>query len=434
VSQPPSESISSQPQPPQPRKTGSFAWILWVLLAAAVGVGGFFLFKRLESGMQAQATTRPDTSARGAPVMAARARIGDVPIYLEGLGQVTPFYTITIHTQIDGILDKVAFQEGQLMHQGDLVAEIDPRPYAAALEQAQGALARDQALLDNAKLDLNRYTSAVAGTYTQQQIDTQKALVDQYTGTVTADQGNVDAAKVQLSYCTITAPVTGRIGLRAVDPGNIVHTTDTNGIAVITQLQPIAVVFTLPEADIPQVLYKNNLKVEAWDAPNTTQLATGTLAAVDSVVDQTSASIHLKAKFDNLDNALFPSLFVNARILVDTQHNKVIVPVAAVQQGPDGAFVYVVGSDQTVSVRDVTTGAQMGDVQAIESGLQAGEIVVTDGVDRLQDGMKVTPRMMATTLPSGMNPSTRPYGRGGRGRRGSSTQPSATQSSPRTDQ
>jgi multidrug efflux system membrane fusion protein len=429
VSQPPQESKSSQ----TPRPKASFAWILWVLLAVAVGVGGYFLFKRLQSGMQAQATTRPDMSGRGAPVVVAAAKRGDVPIYVEGLGTVTPFYTVTIHTRVDGEL-QTSLVEGQLVHQGDVLAQIDPKPYAAAVEQAAGTLARDQALLDNANLDLNRYTSAVAGTYTPQQIDTQKALVGQYDGLVKSDQGNLDAAKVQLQYCTIIAPITGRIGLRNVDLGNIVHATDTNGLATITQLQPIAVVFTLPQDDIPQVLNKNNLRVEAWDEWDKNQLATGTLEAVDSVVDPTSASIHLKAKFDNLDNALFPSQFVNAKILVDTQRNKVIVPAAAVQQGPDGAFVYVVGSDQSVEVRPVTTGSRIDDNQALESGLDVGEIVVTDGVDRLTPGMKVTPRMMAATQPSGMGASTRPYGRGGRGRRGGSTQPSATQSSPRIDE
>jgi multidrug efflux system membrane fusion protein len=413
----------------------SHAWIWLVVLVCIVAVAGYFLFERIRAGAQSQATTRPDSAGRAPPVVAAIAILGDVPVYKEGLGQVTPLNTVTIHTRVDGQLVKVAFIEGQMVHTGDLLAQIDPGPYQAAVEQAQGALVRDQAMLDNAKVDLKRYTDAPTA-YTQQQIDTQKALVEQDDGLVKSDQGNLDSAKVQLDYCTITSPLDGRIGLRQVDQGNIVHASDVNGLAVITQLQPITVIFHLPEDDIPLIINKSNLPVEAWDRDRSVKLATGKLTALDSQVDPTSASVSLKAEFPNTDNLLFPSQFVNARILVDTERNKVIVPAAAVQQGPDSAFVYVVGADTSVEVRPITIGETVGDTdQAIETGLSVGETVVTDGVDKLQPGLKVTVRQIISSGSSSTTrASTRPGGRGRRGGGRNGAASAASQSSAHSGQ
>jgi membrane fusion protein, multidrug efflux system len=394
---------SGSPKPPTSKRGGLAIWAAIVLLIAAIAA---VVYWRTHSA----ATANAAAAARGAggpiPVVVSTARIGDVPIYLPELGSVTPIATVTVRTQVNGQLDKVAFTEGQIVHQGDLLAEVDPRPFAAAVEQAQGNLQRDQALLDNAKLDLSRYTTAAPGTFTQQQIDTQKALVDQYAGTVQADQGILDNAKVQLNYCQIKAPVTGLIGLRLVDPGNIVSTSDTNGLAVISQLQPTTVVFTIADVDIPKVLDDSatvpSLEVDAYSSDMTRKLATGVLTAADSQIDPTTAKLKLRATFANKNFRLFPSQFVNVQLLVKTLHGAVIVPPGAVQRGPDNStFVYVVKPDQTVAVRTVTLGPTQADLQAIQSGVSAGDVVVTDGVDKLQDGSKVSPHQAAaTTQPS----------------------------------
>jgi multidrug efflux system membrane fusion protein len=334
---------------------------------------------------------------REVPVVTGMARRGDMELYLNGLGSVTAFYTVTLRSRVDGELMKVLFSEGQMVHEGQLLAEIDPRPFQAQLLQAEGQLAKDQAALKVANLNLDRYNKLLSTVaVTQQQVDEQKALVLQSEGAVQVDRGVIENVKLQLDYCRITSPMNGRIGLRLVDPGNMVHANDPNGMAVVTQLQPIAVVFTIPEDDISRVQKRlktaKSLVVEAYDRDFHTKLATGSLLAIDNQVDTTTGTVRLKAIFQNDDNMLFPNQFVNARLLVDTEHEAVIIPSAAVQRGPDSTFVYVVKPDSNVEMRTITTGPAEGDETTIETGISAGEVVVTDGVDKLQNGTKVAVR------------------------------------------
>jgi multidrug efflux system membrane fusion protein len=328
------------------------------------------------------------------PVLVAAAARADLPLYLTGLGTVTPSATVTVRSRVDGQLLSVAFAEGQTVQAGALLAEIDPRPFAALLKQAEGQLAKDQALLKNARLDLERYRAGGA-IFTTQQLDTQGATVEQLQGVVDTDQGQVDSARLQLSYCRITAPIGGRIGLLAVDPGNLVHASDQAGIAVLTTLQPIGVVFTISQDEIPRLLQRTRaepgLVVEAYGRDLAQRLATGTLAAIDNQVDPGSGTVRLKADFANQDGALFPNQFVNARLLIDTLRGVVLVPTPAVQRAPDRSFVFVAGSDGTVSVRTVTVGPSEGG-RTVVDGVEDGESVVIDGVDKLHDGSKVTAR------------------------------------------
>jgi len=329
------------------------------------------------------------------PVQAAAAVQGDVPVTLSALGTVTPLATVTVRTQINGHLTQIGFKEGQMVKQGDFLAEIDPRPYEVALEQAQGQLARDQGLLHQAQADLVRYKNAVAsGAITAQQLDDQQYLVEQYAGTVKSDQAQVDGAKLNLSYCHITAPVAGRVGLRQVDIGNYVQTSDVNGIVVITEPSPISVIFNLPQDQVPQVMQRMNagakLPVTLYDRSNTTELAQGYLTAVDNMVNTTTGTVQLRAVFQNRDGRLFPNEFVNASLLVDTLKGSLVVPAAAIQRGVPGSFVYVVNPDNSVSLRVVSVGPTDGDRVAVLSGLKPGERVVTDGAEQLKDGAKVT--------------------------------------------
>jgi membrane fusion protein, multidrug efflux system len=329
------------------------------------------------------------------PVHVATAAHGDMPVVLTALGTVTPLATVTVQTQLSGILETVAFQEGQMVKKGDLLAQIDPRPYQISLENAQGALVRDEALLQTARLDLKRYQTLLAqDSIASQQVDTQASLVRQYEGTVKSDQANIDTYKLDLIYARITAPVSGRVGLRQVDPGNYVTPNLSNGIVVITQLQPISVIFTASEDNLPQIMKQlqtgAKLSVTAYDRSNTTSLEGGVLETLDNQIDTTTGTLKLRATFQNENNLLFPNQFVNARLLVDTVHDAVIVPTPAVLNGSMGQFVYVVQADNTVTVRPVKIGPVDGERTSIASGLEAGERVVIDGSDRLKEGAKIT--------------------------------------------
>jgi len=336
-------------------------------------------------------------STRAVPVGVVAALQQDMPVYLTGLGSATAFNTVAVKSRVDGQLVQVNFKEGQMVNQGDLLILIDPRPYEVQLASAEAQIFKDQASLRDAQLNYQRYKDLlqVSGAMSQQQVDTQKATADALEGAVKADQAAIDNAKLQIDYCHITAPVSGRIGLRLVDPGNIVHATDQNAMLVITQLEPIAVIFTLPEDSLPTVVKRmrqGTLAVEAYSRDDQTKLATGTLLTIDNQIDQTTGTDRLKAVFDNKDGSLFPNQFVNVRLLLDVRKNSTVIPSVAVQRGPQGSFVYVVKSDKTVEARPVTVALAQSNQSAIGSGLQPGEIVVTDGQDKLQNGAKVETR------------------------------------------
>jgi membrane fusion protein, multidrug efflux system len=331
------------------------------------------------------------------PVVAACARKGSIGVYFTGLGSVTPIYTVAIKSRVDGQLMAVHFKEGDTVHQGDSLVEIDARPYQAALAQAEGNLIRDQALLANARIDLTRYETLVAqNAAPEQQAATQKALVTQYEGTVKTDQGVIDAAKVNVDYCKITAPVTGLVGLRLVDPGNIVHASDTNGMLVITQMQPMSVIFTIAEDQLRAVLRKlaagEHLRVEAYDREMHAKIATGTLVTLDNQIDQTTGTLRLRANFDNRNNELYPNQFVNARLLVEEKRGVTLIPAAAIQRTSQSTYVYLV-KDGCAAVRSITVGTVEGDDAEILSGVSPGDVVVLTGVDQLQEGSAVSVQM-----------------------------------------
>lgn len=329
------------------------------------------------------------------PVHVAAATQGEMPVVLTALGTVTPLANVTVLPQLSGTLQEVYFKEGQMVKKGDVLAQIDPRPYQISLDNAQGTLARDEALLQTARLDLKRYQTLLSqDSIASQQVDTQASLVRQYEGTVKSDKANIDTFKLDLVYARITAPVSGRVGLRQVDPGNYVTPSLTNGIVVITQLQPISVIFTTSEDNLQQIIQQTQagekLSVTAYDRSNTTSLEGGMLETLDNQIDTTTGTVKLRAVFQNSKNLLFPNQFVNTRLLVDTIKDAVIVPTPAVLNGSMGQFVYVVKPDNTVTVRPVKVGPVDGERTSIKSGLAVGERVVIDGSDRLKEGAKIT--------------------------------------------
>jgi membrane fusion protein, multidrug efflux system len=369
----------------------------WLAALLLLGAGAWWLFGPSTGRRPAAADTGARPAGPAVPVVAVPAREGDFPVYLTGLGSVTAFNTVTVKSRVDGQLVKIVFQEGQFVHEGDVLAEIDPRPFEVQMTQAEGALARDRAQLKDAQLTLVRYRDLFAqGVISRQELDDQVAKADQAEGAVKADQGLLDNAKLQLTYSHVLAPISGRAGLRLVDVGNVVHATDANGIVVITQLQPIAVLFSIPEDSLPPVVRKlhagEHLDVEAYDRAGQQRIATGSLATVDNQIDQSTGTTRLKAIFDNRDDALFPKQFVNVRLLIDVKADATIVPAVAIQRGPQGTFVYVVKPDQTVEVRQVGVGPTTGADVAVETGLAANEVVVVDGVDKLRAGVSVQVR------------------------------------------
>jgi multidrug efflux system membrane fusion protein len=394
-------------------------WWVWLIVFALIGYGCYKLYQFENTKKAAIASKKGAMRPRSIPVVAAAAHRGDMPVYLQGLGTVTAFNTVTVKTRVDGQLINVTFHEGQFVHAGDLLAEIDPRPYQVALDQAtgtldqaKGTLAKDQAALKDAQVNYVRDQELFKDQIiAKQQLDTQLATADQVRGSIEADQASIAAAqaaiasaKLNLTYTKVTAPISGRIGLRMVDAGNMVHAADANGLAVITQLEPIAVLFSIPEDQLPPVLQKlrqgATLRTEAYDRDQTKKLADGTLLTVDNQIDTTTGTSRLKAVFPNSDYALFPNQFVNIRMSLDTKKGATIIPAVAIQRGPSGTFVYLVEDDSTVTVRPVKVGLSEGNDVSIADGLQPGDSVVVDGAEKLTDGMKVTTRQQQAGQPS----------------------------------
>ncbi len=389
--------IRPNASPGVPGKEPKRRWWLWLLALAVLAFGAY----RVHKGMVVPqaANTNPAGGAPGrnfgaVPVVAVPAVKGDIGVYFPGLGIVTPIHTVSVRSQIAGYLMQVLYKEGQLVNKGDPLAEIDPRPYQVMLENAEAGLARDQANLDNAKVDLQRYQTLVPlRAVPEQQLATQEALVKSTEGVVKTDQAQMDTAKLDLVYCHITAPISGRVGLRLVDPGNYVTPTDATGLVVITQIEPISVIFTLAEDQLPAIVKQmdagHRLRVEAYDREMKTKIAQGWLATFDNQIDPTTGTFKLRANFDNRDGALFPNQFINAKLLVEEKNGVTLVPTAAVQRNSQRTYVFFVKPDSTVTVRTITIGTTEGDDSEVSSGLKPGDEVVMTGVDRLQEGTKV---------------------------------------------
>ena len=429
----PAQQLQAPPSSRKPKKRG-LIWVVFLLIVA--GVAGYAVWR----------ASHPAPVARGGgggggggfrggggqlgpvPVVVSKVTRSSIPVYLNGLGNVTAFYTVSVKSRVDGQIMKLDFNEGDLVQQGQLLIEIDPRPYQVQLELAEGTLARDQAMLNNAKLDLQRYQTLLAqDAIPKQQLDTQTALVAQYEGNIKQDTASINSAKLNLTYAKVTAPITGVVGLRQVDPGNIVHASDANGMIVITQLQPISVLFTIPEDNLPQVTQKlragAHLPVDAYNRDNSKKIASGTLVTLDNQIDSTTGTSKLKAVFKNTDNALFPQQFVNIRLLVDTLGNQQVVPNVAVQNGQQGTFVYVVDEDSRVHLKPVQVGITTQTSSQILGGLSDGDRVVVDGTDRLIEGARVRVRRAGELEnPPGFDPTAGGGGgggkKGGRGKKG----------------
>jgi len=391
---------ATYPPPPAkktPRRSRGWVW-LTILVLLAAGIYIFWPKKAADQAGGGAPGAGAGPRARAAiaiPVVAAKARKGNIPVYFTGLGAVTPIYTVTLKSRVDGQLMEVHYHEGDTVKEGAPLVEIDPRPYQVALTQAEGQLVRDQALLENARLDLTRYKTLVAqNAAPEQQLATQKALVAQDEGIVKTDQGMIDSAKLDLVYCHITAPISGRIGLRLVDPGNIVHASDSNGLLVITQVEPISVIFTITEDQLPVVQPKlragQHLRVEAFDRTSNVFLEMGTLMTLDNQIDQTTGTLKLRANYDNKNGALFPNQFVNVRLLVQLKQNVTLIPTATIQRNSQMTYVFLVKPEASVTVRPITIGTTEGDDAEVVSGLAPGDVIVMTGVDKLQEGTKVT--------------------------------------------
>ncbi len=378
------------------RRRGFLVRYWWIVLMVIVlaGAGAFAYFGKGEDKRPGISKKETVPAARAIPVMAVAAKEGDMKVFLNGLGSVTPINTVTVKTRVDGQLMEVLFQEGQTVTKGQQLAKIDPRPFEVQLTQAEGQMARDRAILNNARNDLERYRELVKQDLIQKQLlDTQEALVRQYEGTIKTDQGLIDNARLQLTYSRITAPISGRIGLRLVDPGNIVHANDPTGLFVITQLQPITVIFSLPEDSLarvlPQLKAGQRPPVEVYDREQSKKLGSGSLLTIDNQIDSNTGTVKLKAMFENKDQQLFPNQFVNASLLVDVKRQTIIIPAAAIQRGSQGTYVYAVKPDQTVEIRPITVGEIQSGEASIDKGLSAGTLVVADGAERLREGAKV---------------------------------------------
>src|SRR5713101_3490349 len=417
---------------PEPHAHGSTApvssksrWWLWVLVLGVIALGSWY-YRNSRNASQVADAAAPGTSGKGrggpgagnlvVPVVVATAQRGDLPVYFNGIGTVTAFNTVTVRSRVDGQLISIAFKEGQFVHEGDLLAQIDPRPFQVQLAQAQGQLAKDQAQRKDAEVNLERFKLLFKeGVIAQQQLDTQAALVGQFDGAIASDQSQINNAKLQLTYSHITAPISGRIGLRLVDVGNIVHATDATGLLVITQLQPISVIFSLPQDQLPDVNAKLRsgvqLVVDAYDRDDTAKIASGKLQTIDNQIDLTTGTYKLKSMFSNEDNSLFPNQFVNVHLLVDTKHNLTIVPTAAIQRGPQGTYIYAVAKDPTgkdtiAKIYPVTIAQTTGNSVGLSAGLNPGDMVVIDGQDKLQDGTKINSSTAAGTNGAGGSPAS----------------------------
>ena len=410
--------VAKRGEPARPAQRPLLTLLIWLCMLSVVGGGGYAYYDRIYLPSLTPVAAPPK---RPTPVLVAPVRQGNMSLYLNGLGTVTAFNSVTVRSRVDGELMRVAFTEGQLVQQGALLAQIDPRPYQVQLDQAKGPLARDQAALEVAKANLQRASQLAAmRAASQQEIDAQTALVKQAEAAIQADLALIANAQLQLDYCTITSPITGRIGLRLVDQGNMIRANDPNGLALVTQLQPISVVFTIPQDEIARVQQRMqtgaSLQVEAYNRDFSIRLAQGTLSALDNQVDATTGTVRLKAKFDNENEMLFPNQFVNVRLLVDTRQDAILVPSAAIQRGPNFTFAYVMAKDAEakpiVELRKITLGPTEGNEVAVVEGLAAGEMVVTDGLDKLQPGAPVTLRdaskKPATKSTSGAESKTSP--------------------------
>jgi membrane fusion protein, multidrug efflux system len=426
--------LMSEQESRRPGNKAKGRWLLILLILGGLGYGGYRLWRTSRLAAADATTTQTADSAGGrgrggrngrgaggrAAVITIPARKVDMPIYLRGLGNAVASNTVTVRSRVDGQLVHVAFKEGEFVKQGDLLAEIDKRPFEVQLAQAKGQLARDQALLQSAKSEQQRNQLLLdKGLIPKQQFDTQAGAVGQYEGAIQADEAQIDNANLQITYSKIIAPISGQIGLRLVDEGNIVRAADPNGMVVITQVQPISVLFSIPEDNLGDVLKKlhagQKLRVEAWDHDDSKKIADGVLLTADNQIDPTTGTSKLKAVFDNKNNVLYPNQFVNVRLLVDVLKNAVVVPASTVQRGSQGTFLYVVKENQTAELRPVTIKSTEGNDVALASGVEGGEMVVLEGMDKIQDGAKVDVQTPGQSSDAPGGPGGRGGGRGGRG-------------------